>query len=511
MILRNVAVSWLAIAISQIIALVITPLLIHYLGEENFGVWYLLVSVSYLLASLDLGLSSALVRHVSARLARGDQPGALRLTSTCLSLFTMQGLLVALCYLVLWIWLDAFFAIPPQTLEAARWVLVCLCASTVVSLPARVFGGLLAAKERYDVAQWVEVLVYVLRFGLILWVLNIGGGLVAVGVVHAGLLLMSYLLHVWFALRLVDLGGRISFGWHQADAKAAMTYGGDTILMNLGDRIRDQLPVWLLGAWADPVAVARYGVGNRLLANQTVMVRQSAQVARPRYSALEAKGDQSGLADMLLRMALYSGLAACYIGGGLALLGGSFIMLWVGPDFALSVSVLYVLVGPVTLALSLFACDTLLVGIGKHRITGLVSMAEALVVIGLAWPLIRHYGVVGGAMAGAGALLVLRPWVIPAYACKQAGLGLMRYWLAGPLRALAALALPMGLSVLLLHFWPVDSWLGLIAAGLLYTALCLPAVWFWALDTKERRFWKEKIRALVMRIRRPGEEETKHD
>lgn len=512
MILRNAAVSWLAIAVGQVAALVLTPLIIHFLGKEAYGVWFLLVSVSWILSSLDLGLSTALVKNLAASLAVGDRDQARGFTGTCLTLFSGQAVLVALIYLAIFIWLGDIFAIPGPWIGPARWTLVCLAAASVLSLPSRIFGSMLVARERYVVTNLVETGATVLRFGLMVAALAAGGSLIAVGVVHAAVLLASYLALAGFAARLVDLGGPVRFGWRGDQARRAITFGGDTILMNLGERVRNQLPVWLLGMWSDPVAVARYGVGVRLTTNQITLVRQGTEVSRPRYAALEATGEKEAMGRLLLRMALYSSLAACYIGGGLLLLAEDFIGLWVGPGFELSAWVVRILVGPITLALALYCCDTLLLGIGRHRIIGLVSLGEALVVIGLGWPLISRFNVLGGAMASAGALMMVRPWLVPAYTCRLAGLHLGRFWLRGPLRAAAALAPAVGLSFGILAAWPADTWLRLLVLGLIYSVLCLPGAWFIALDADERGFWKRKLADLWERFAgRPDKGDSQND
>lgn len=502
MILRNAAVSWIAQATSQLAALVLTPLMIHYLGEDAYGVWYLLVSVSYLLSSLDLGLSTAVVRYVAARLATGDHSGVLNFANTCLSLFTWQGLLVALTYVALIFWADSIFRIPEELAGPARLVLICLAVSSSLSFPARLYGSLLGAKERFDVMNLVDTLTILVRFGVLMVVFAMGGRLVAVGLTHAGVLVLSYLAITAAAFRLVGFSREVRLGWHRPDVRKAITYGGDTTLMNISERVRNQLPVWLLGAWADPVAVARYGVGERLISNQVDFVRQASTVSRTRFSALEAADDRAALGDLLLRMGLYSALAAGYIGGGLLVLGQPFVYLWVGADFEPSVWVMRILLGPMTLNLAFFGCNAMLLGIGKHRVLGLVSLAEALVVIGLCWWLIPRYGVLGGAVASAGALLLLRPWLVPAYTCRHAGLALWRLWLAGPLRALAALMVPVGLCGLLVWWRPVTSWLGLLWAGLAYTALCGVGVWAIGFGPWERNYWKRMLGDLRERRRK---------
>jgi hypothetical protein len=164
-----------------------------------------------------------------------------------------------------------------------------------------------------------------------------------------------------------------------------------------------------------------------------------------------------------------------------------------GPNFAQSATVALVLIGPMTVYMCLRPCEVLLYGIGRHRVIGWVNLAEMTLVAGLAWPLVKSFGLVSMAALVGAAMLCIRPLVIPRFACRQLNLSPWTYWRQGPWRAgrtclLAALPLTA-----LFSQWSVDSWLGLCLAGMAYALIWLPCALLVGLDGQERRFWRNKL------------------
>jgi O-antigen/teichoic acid export membrane protein len=63
------AASWLSRGVTIVLSLVVMPVLFHYLGKEELGVWFLLAQTSALLLIFDFGLSFTLTRWIA--LAKG--------------------------------------------------------------------------------------------------------------------------------------------------------------------------------------------------------------------------------------------------------------------------------------------------------------------------------------------------------------------------------------------------------------------------------------------------------
>ena len=70
---RNILSNYLGFVVHAVIALTLTPFLIHRLGAEQFGVWVLLNTLLGHFELLEIGLLPAIVRYVSLYEARDDQ------------------------------------------------------------------------------------------------------------------------------------------------------------------------------------------------------------------------------------------------------------------------------------------------------------------------------------------------------------------------------------------------------------------------------------------------------
>ena len=73
-------------------AFITAPLLISHLGESQYGVWLLMVSVGAFLAVLDLGFSSSVTQYISQDLANEDRESLSRTLSISLAVYLLIGL-----------------------------------------------------------------------------------------------------------------------------------------------------------------------------------------------------------------------------------------------------------------------------------------------------------------------------------------------------------------------------------------------------------------------------------
>src|SRR5687768_12728598 len=78
----NVLWNWAGIGTEVLTALIITPLLIRGLGDESYGLWILIGSMTGCFGMLDFGLRGAVGRFVALHQAKGDVEAVQRVLST---------------------------------------------------------------------------------------------------------------------------------------------------------------------------------------------------------------------------------------------------------------------------------------------------------------------------------------------------------------------------------------------------------------------------------------------
>src|ERR1035437_3432318 len=63
--LRGVAFNWISLVISALVSVVLTPIMIRELGQYQYGMWVLVISLVDQYGLLDIGIGSALSRYAA--------------------------------------------------------------------------------------------------------------------------------------------------------------------------------------------------------------------------------------------------------------------------------------------------------------------------------------------------------------------------------------------------------------------------------------------------------------
>src|SRR5260370_41897146 len=73
LILRAVATSWVAILANAAVGFLLTPYVLHHLGDEAFGLWVLVVTLVGYYGLFDAGVRSSILRYASRHRARSEE------------------------------------------------------------------------------------------------------------------------------------------------------------------------------------------------------------------------------------------------------------------------------------------------------------------------------------------------------------------------------------------------------------------------------------------------------
>src|SRR5882762_7953282 len=61
--LKNVASSWAGLAVNVAVGFFLSPFILHHLGDEAFGLWVLIFSLTGYYGLFDFGIRSSLIRY----------------------------------------------------------------------------------------------------------------------------------------------------------------------------------------------------------------------------------------------------------------------------------------------------------------------------------------------------------------------------------------------------------------------------------------------------------------
>jgi len=348
-IIKNVGSSWFSLAVNVLVGILLSPFIVHRLGDAAFGIWILIFSITGYYGLFDLGIRSSIVRYVSKYTATNESEKLARHINTSLFTYTMTGLLAMAVTLTMTVFVDRIFRVPPEMRADARWLMLMAGGSVALGFPFGVFGGILDGLQRFYITNWTGILSTMLRAGLIVYALNRGYGLLTIALITVSLPILTSILRAIIVFQFL----RVPLGMKYVDRESFRQmahYSGTTMMVIIGARLRFRTDEMVLANMLSTTAVTFFTVGARLVDYSQELVASLAQIFVPMSSQSEAVGNL----DRVRKIYVAGNRACAFIifplATALILLGKSVIEVWMGRKYvAVSYPVTVVLIIPVTL------------------------------------------------------------------------------------------------------------------------------------------------------------------
>jgi O-antigen/teichoic acid export membrane protein len=395
---RNTVANAAGGLVVAVIALAMTPFLLHHLGPERYGLWVLAltVTVAYGYGALgDLGLQQTLVREVAAARARGDREAVSRMVCSALALVVVTGAALAAILLFAVPRLLVVFNVPSGLRSEAAVVVAVLALQLVFDLPTLILSAVIEGAQHYAWFRVVEVGSRAVWALAAVPVVLLGGGLVELAVVS---LVVSV---IWLGVALV--GARAA----QPDlvvaprmmdpglARWLIPRAGGFMTLRVLSIVYRQMDRIILGVLASAVVVAEYDIVYKIHATAALMLSLAPSAVLPAASYLDAAGDPHRLRTMYLKGTSYAIAMVAPITLAAIVFARPLIELWVGVEYThLTGATRLFLSYPILVSVHAIGL-TMVVGLGRLRTVTRLSAAAIVLNLVLSVVLARRYGLIG--------------------------------------------------------------------------------------------------------------------
>lgn len=424
--LKNVASSWGGLAANIAVGFFLSPFILHHLGDEAFGLWILIFSLTGYYGIFDFGIRSSLVRYVSKFQATGDKDQLARLVNTSLFTYTCLGLILVVPTTIGAFYVARLFHIPPPFLKDARILFLMVGYSLAVGFPLGISGGILEGLQKFYLMNWTNIVATLVRAVLIIYVLRHGLGLVSVALITVSLPLVASAVRAVIAQRLLA----IPYGWKYVDRESlrqVANYGSVTFMIIVAGRLRFKTDAVVIGSFLSAAAITHFSIGARLVDYAGEVVSSLAQIFTPMSSHFHATGDYNQL-----RKIFVSGNRACALvmfpmTTAMIIMGKSVIEAWMGARYVPSYTILLILLIPSTFYQAQSTSNRILFGMSLHKALAYVVLMEGVANLILSIVLIRPLGIVGDAIGTAIPLLCTALFFLPRHMCRQLGIPVRKF------------------------------------------------------------------------------------
>ncbi|MFN8589297.1 MAG: oligosaccharide flippase family protein [Candidatus Eisenbacteria bacterium] len=509
-VLRNVVTNYLRLILTAGVALVLTPLMVRGLGDRDYGLWTTVFSLTGYFGLFDQGIRPSLVRYVSRDHAVRDYDGLSRTISSAIALYTGVGVLTMVFAAFVGAHAADWIRMDPELHAVAPTLVLLVGATLALGFPLGVFGAVLSGLQRYDVANGIGMVISLVRPVAFVGVLKAGGGLVELAWAS---LVVNLLGHVWSWWAARGLLPEVTVSpalVSRAHLRRIASYGGWALTGALAQNLSFQTDALVITSFVGAALVTPFSLGAGLVDNARSLVHGAAFVLSPTASEMDTLGEREKLRHMLLSGSRYSVLVSWPVLMGLVVFGGNLLETWVGAKYANAAVLITTLAIPTMISLPQAIASSLLFGISRHKGVVLLSLASALVNLGLSVWWANHPGLLarwvgddtlgrllGVALGTALPQLVLSGLATAAFACHVLELPFARYLWQGLLQPGLVACAFLPLAIAAQAVWRPMGWLpifGVCAAGWLVFAA---AAWHWGIPHADRPRWARMVGGLV--------------
>jgi O-antigen/teichoic acid export membrane protein len=432
-----------------VITLVMTPLIVHSLGDRMYGLWTVIGTFLGYYGLLDFGLSSACTRFFSKALGGGDEDELNRVFNTVLALFTMvafaviilTGCSIATCQ---------FFISDSTEIALFRKIIAIMGLSLALTFQLRVFEGIIASHLRYDLRAQISILKIVLVNILIYLSLKNGNGILSVAIINFFGTCLELILNFAAAYKItnhITINVKLI---NKNKIAELFGYSSKTFVGQIADILRFRLDSMVIVYFLNLSLVAPYVIGQRLIEYFTDFIGSLFGILTPVFSKYDGENNTQEIQNKLIEMTKFSVLMSVYVGLTIIIYGKQFIISWMGKNYESSYLIAVILCISYMFALMQNPSVSLLFGISKHKYFVVANSCEGLLNVVLSVILVRPYGIYGVAMGTSISMLTFKLFVQPVYVCKIIDIKLKRYYseclLIPALKTLAVMAIAWSLQ-----------------------------------------------------------------
>ena len=479
------------LAANAVASLLLFPFVVRVLGDRMYGIFLLVGAFVGYYGLVDLGLSSAVTRHLSAAVGGEDYEQCNRVYNTALRLFTGLGVVVLVISCGFAVAASKFSKTPADAEIFWKLILI-LGLSLALDFPSKVYNGFLYAYLHIHLLAALDLLSLVLRTVLIVVVLRSGYNVVAMAVVTLLSTLPAKILPTIYAHKTLPFLRFEAGYWDRTTAKSLFSYGVSSFVSRVADLLRFQVDAPVVAGFVGFAAVTHYKVAGTLTQYFVQIMRAATEALPSIFSRQEGAKDYEALRRTLFFVTKVSTCVAGFVGFGLIAWGRPFISRWMGPRYLNAYPCLVVLVVGWTLGLAQSPSVQLLFGISKHKFFAWLNSIEGAANLVLSILLARKYGMLGVALGTMFPMLVTKLIVQPIYVCQVVGIQYFEY-VRRMGRTMATIVVAILIPLILTVKFATPNYRALALVALVSTAVYTLVLWFLEFTPAEAKILERAI------------------
>lgn len=345
--IANVAIKFLYI-----------PLLIRQLGQSEYGLYSLVISIVGYLAILDFGFGTTVTRYTVKYRSDSNKDKLYKLYSTLSVIYLVIGFIALLVCLGINLASDMLFGNSMTDSEVSKLrVMIMLCGVNLLfSFPMQISSSILVAYERFKFKNGINLLKLLLEpcvvVALLFFVKTRSVGVIAV---ITGFNLLGYLSYYIYAVKRLDFRINIKFVYPPM-VKSLLTFSIWMFFLMLFEQLQFNMGQFVLGMTEGTAAVAVWGIVMIFVVNYRSLSTAISNVFSPSIMSSVYDNSTGIFKSESIKMSRLQFLILSFILMNFFIFGYDFICIWAGKDYVDAYKPALIIMIPMMISMPLDFC-----------------------------------------------------------------------------------------------------------------------------------------------------------
>ncbi len=469
----GIILSYLLIVIDIAVGILFVPFLLKSLGDQEYGLYKLMLSTASYLSVLDFGIGGTITRYVVKFRTVKNRRDEENFLAMGFLIYAILALLVIAFAVGIAFLIPNIYAvsITPEQYNYAQTIFMLVCAQTAVALFNHAFNGLLLAYEKYSYQKIVSIVKIFLRVLLLVVLISSIKSAMLIAIVDLALSVLLVIVNYVFCKTKLKCKIKLH-GWDWKIAKEAGVFTLAILLQSIINQFNSNVDNMVLGIFVSTTVISMYSLVLQLFNMYSSLSTAISSIYLPSLSKAVFDGESDEqITERIIKPSRIQLVVLLLALTGFILFGRHFIEVWVGEEYMQVYLLSCIILISATLELSQNTITAILKAKnklhGKTLILGLSTIGNAI----LTFVLVPIIGALGATIGTAFSLIFGYGLALNLYYHFKVNINMITYYkktykgiLLGSIIA-CAIGIPISL------FIPLYGWIGFIIKAVIYSII----------------------------------------
>lgn len=426
----GILLSYTNILLHAVLGFIYVPILLHYIGKSEYGLYQLMGSLIAYFSVMDFGLSATVIRFYTKYKVLKDHRGMeniLAVSLRCYGLVMVVALLIGgVCYCFLG---DAFGnSMTATEVGEAKQIFLLLLLNIIITLGTMVFRSVINAHEKFLFLKGMETIQLVLQPVLVVLLLMQQPSAFSVALVQTGLNLVLSLARMYYCFHTLHVTIRFHY-WNRELFQEFRHLALSVFAVTVIDQVFWKTNQIILGVISGTDAVAVYSISSLIYMNYMALSIAISGVYLPHVTEMIARKEPvSHLSMLFIKIGRWQYYLLGLVATGFIIFGREFIHMWAGDGFEEAYGITLLIILPFTIDLIQNIGNSILQAKNCYDFRAKVLFVSGVFSLGFAIPLGIRFGGTGCAFATGLSMLLGNGLVMNWFYARRIHLAIGEFW-----------------------------------------------------------------------------------